>query len=84
MSMTLSQRVNGSASGLLALFLLCIFGAAGTANAAICRVDISGGGNGSSWAQPMVLQAALASASCSEIWVKSGTYIPGGLQQCHL
>lgn len=60
---------------LLGLALL-VFGAA--AQAATCRVTTSGvaGNGGSTWAQAKSLSSALASASCSEIWVAAGVYKP--------
>lgn len=57
-------------------FVLLAFGA--TLQAATCRVTTSGvaGNDGSSWAQAKSLSSALASPSCSEIWVAAGVYKP--------
>jgi hypothetical protein len=60
------------------LFGLVLLSGAASAQAVTCRVAISGaGGNdGSSWAQATNLASALASSSCSEIWVAEGVYKP--------
>ena len=60
-----------------AFFVSLFFSVIGQAQ--VCRVTTSGssGFSGSSWQQPKDLTSALNnSASCSEIWVKSGTYYP--------
>lgn len=80
MTPNLSERFNAGPGALLSLLLACGLGFASTANAAICRVDTVGGGSGNSWSQPIALQPALISASCSEIWIKAGTYTPGGMR----
>jgi predicted outer membrane repeat protein len=49
-----------------------------------CYVDASGSGTpggGASWSDPYIhLQAALANAACTEIWVAKGLYTPGSHQ----
>ena len=42
----------------------------------VCRVTVSGSGDGSSWSQAMALQTALGTAACTELWVARGTYTP--------
>ncbi len=44
--------------------------------AAVCRVAADGNGNGSSWSSPMSLQAALATDTCHEVWIRKGLYKP--------
>ncbi len=58
------------------LLLLC---AASGAQAAICRAapTASGSADGSTWADAMTLQGALANTGCDEIWLKQGLYKPG-------
>lgn len=46
--------------------------------AAICRVAPAGAGDGSDWSQPASLQGALATSTCTDIWVAQGTYTPDG------
>lgn len=58
---------------LLALFLCVV---APGAHAAICRVAPAAAGNGSSWATPMSLQAALSTDTCNEVWIRKGLYKP--------
>ncbi|HVH34426.1 MAG TPA: choice-of-anchor Q domain-containing protein [Tahibacter sp.] len=68
---------NGTAwaARLLGLALLAV---GASAQAATCRVATNGtaGNNGSTWAQAKNLISALASPSCSEIWVAEGVYKP--------
>ena len=61
---------------LLPLLLAC---AASGAQAAICRAapTASGTANGSTWADAMTLQSALANTGCDEIWLQQGLYKPG-------
>lgn len=59
---------------LFAMFALMITGVGHADAAGICRVDVSGTGDGSSWASPMDLQSALDAASCVEVWVRQGVY----------
>ncbi len=52
---------------------------AGPVHAEVCRVTSSGSssGDGSNWtAQAMDLQTALATGTCTELWVGAGTYLP--------
>ncbi len=61
---------------LLPLLLAC---AASGAQAAICRAAPTAGGaaNGTTWADAMTLQSALANTGCDEIWLRQGLYKPG-------
>ncbi|HET6633326.1 MAG TPA: choice-of-anchor Q domain-containing protein [Rhodanobacteraceae bacterium] len=43
----------------------------------VCRVAVVATGDGSSWAAPASLVAALADSECSEVWVGAGIYRPG-------
>ncbi len=61
-----------------ALLALLLFSCAGAAQAAICRVTATGTGDGSDWPQAASLQNALASPTCTDIWVAQGTYTPDG------
>lgn len=63
----------------LLLLSLCLYGAATSTQAAICRVAplAQGTADGTSWANVMTLQSALDSASCSEIWLRQGIYRTG-------
>ncbi|MBL0163461.1 MAG: hypothetical protein IPP82_07390 [Xanthomonadales bacterium] len=61
------------------LVLLSGMASANLAWAATCRVTISGtpGGDGSGWTgEATDLQTALASSTCSEVWVAAGIYKP--------
>ncbi|HJU39020.1 MAG TPA: choice-of-anchor Q domain-containing protein [Tahibacter sp.] len=44
----------------------------------VCRVSPAGtaAANGNDWAQAMALQTALGTATCTELWVAAGTYLP--------
>ncbi len=46
------------------------------AGESVCYVSETGTGNGASWSSSTDLSTALADFSCTEIWVKSGTYYP--------
>lgn len=57
------------------LVALCLPPAA--ALAATCRVTTAGTSAGTgTWASPMDLQTALATSTCTEIWVAAGVYTP--------
>ena len=60
-------------AGWLVLLLAC-----GSTQAAVCRVDTNGSAanSGAQWSSPKDLTSALADSSCSEIWVRQGTYKP--------
>lgn len=72
-----TNRINLPRRPFLWLLLPCGLLVAGAASAAICRVTTTGNGNGSSWSQASSLQSALSNTTCSELWVKKGTYKPG-------
>jgi hypothetical protein len=57
---------------------LCLAGAIGHAQAAVCRVAVggAGGNDGGSWAQATDLASALGNPACSEVWVAAGVYKP--------
>lgn len=79
MAIPACRQAHGRLTVLVAAALFLSLLAAGQASAAVCRVTPSVGGSydGSSWAKPMLLQTALATNTCSEIWVKAGVYKPG-------
>ena len=60
------------------LVLLCCLLACAPAWAGICSVTTAGSvfNDGSSWAAPTILQAAVFSSSCTEIWVAKGLHKP--------
>lgn len=75
--MSSSNSSLGLWTSLIGLLLLC--GVVESAHASICRVigGSSPGGDGSDWtSQAMELQAAIADASCVEVWVAEGLYVP--------
>lgn len=55
---------------------LLVLAVGGAHAAGACRVATDGTGDGSNWASAASLQAALADAACTEIWVRQGTYLP--------
>jgi uncharacterized repeat protein (TIGR01451 family) len=65
---------------LVVLLALCLSFASTVLHAGgdVCRVTPQGsaGNNGASWAQAKTLHDALATPSCSELWIKAGIYTP--------
>lgn len=62
----------------LSPILAALFLVPSLAHSAICRVSPSGSAlaDGSTWAAVTTLQGALATPTCTEIWVAQGTYFP--------
>ncbi len=79
MAIPACRQVRGRLAALVSATLFLSLLAAGQTYAAVCRVSPSVGGtyDGSSWALPMLLQTALTTNTCTEIWVKAGVYKPG-------
>lgn len=61
---------------LLHFVLLLALSMTGASQAATCRIAPHGTGNGASWSSPMDLQVGLATATCTEIWLRAGLYKP--------
>jgi Chlamydia polymorphic membrane protein (Chlamydia_PMP) repeat len=75
---TYAQKVDSCGSAFVLIIALVVAVCSQPVLAATCFVapDAAAGGEGTSWANAIQLQTALATPHCTEIWVAGGVYKP--------